>query len=67
MPTGKTMPPVPGTTGLLEIDSVGLPLTPVPLATSIWFEVPVIVADVIAPPVESTTRPLKLALAKFHT
>ena len=61
------MPPVPGTIGLFEIDSVGLPPTPVPLATSIWLAVPVIVADVIAPAVERTTSPLKLALAKFAT
>ena len=67
MPTGKIMPPVPGTTGLFEIDTVGLPPTPVPLATSIWLLVPVIVADVTAPAVDSTTSPLKLALAKFKT
>ena len=67
MPTGRIMPPVPGTTGLFEIDTVGLPPTPVPLATSIWLLVPVIVADVTAPAVDSATRPLKLAFAKFRT
>ena len=67
MPTGRIMPPVPGTTGLFEIDSVGLPLTPLPLATSIWLAVPVMTAEVTPPPVERTTRPLKLALAKFRT
>jgi hypothetical protein len=49
------------------MDIVGLPPTPVPFATSIWFEVPVIVDDVMFPEVDSVTKPLKLALARAST
>jgi hypothetical protein len=38
---------------------------PLPLVTLVWSDVPVIVAEVIAPAVDRTTSPLKLALAKL--
>jgi len=66
VPDGIVIDPVPGMTALSARPTVGLPLIPLPLVTAIWFDVPVMVAEVIAPAVESTTRPLKLAFAKLR-
>ena len=65
-PDGMVTDPVPGMIALSAKLTVGLPLIPLPLATVIWLVVPVMVAEVIAPAVESTTRPLKLAFAKLE-
>lgn len=66
VPTGIVTAPVPGNMASLTSPTVGFPLIPLPLVTAIWFDVPVMVAEVIAPAVESTTRPLKLAFAKLR-
>ena len=66
VPTGTVIDPVPGMIALSARPTVGFPLMPLPLVTAIWLAVPVMVAEVIAPPVESTTRPLKLAFAKLE-
>ena len=66
VPVGTVTDPVPGNTGLSANPMVGFPPIPLPLVTEVWFDVPVMVAEVIAPAVESTTRPLKLAFAKLR-
>ena len=67
VPIGRVALAAPGSTGLSARPTVGLPLIPLPLVTRIWFDVPVMVAEVMAPAVDSTTRPLKLAFAKLET
>lgn len=67
VPDGIVIDPVPGMTALSARPTVGLPLMPLPLVTAIWLDVPVMVAEVMPPAVESTTKPLKLAFAKFKT
>jgi len=65
VPCGSVTDPVPGKIGLLVIETVGDPLIPDPLLTSIWFDVPRIDVEETVPPVVRVRMPFTLALAKF--
>ena len=67
MPCGNVTEPTPGRTGLLAIETVGDPPIPVPLLTSIWFDVPRIDVEETVPPVVRVKMPFTLAFAKFKT
>lgn len=64
VPTGRVIAPVPGNTASSAIEKTGLP-TPLVFVMLIWFAVPTKVVEVTAPDVDSTIKPLKLALARF--